>query len=279
MCKCPRVQGTVTTLFPTSKIKKPENTSSLTTTTFLFNFFDHCTCAMRKSQAPSSLAKRGRYTSTKAFVPSTRNRTASVPRYLRNKTTGFPKQLSMKHRYVETIELLTQAGAGPVKLGFKCNGMFDPADALGGHQPLYFDQLSQLYNHYTVLASKIKVNFAIDSSSTAQTGTGGIYIDEDSVFSPTTQTSLMEQASSVYTNLSYQGGPKSLFKTWNARQAFGGNTMDNDHLQGSASGDPVELQHYVIYVVGTVLENVVMRVQVEVEYTAVWDELKSVGSS
>lgn len=42
---------------------------------------------------------------------------------------------------------------------FSCNGIYDPDVTGTGHQPMYFDDMMELYQHYTVLSSKIKVSF------------------------------------------------------------------------------------------------------------------------
>lgn len=42
---------------------------------------------------------------------------------------------------------------------FYCNGTFDPYVALGGHQPMGYDQMMQYYNYCIVIGSKITVDF------------------------------------------------------------------------------------------------------------------------
>lgn len=49
----------------------------------------------------------------------------------------FPQKLNITHKYVETGEH-TFAAATYYTFFYKCNGLFDPRDAIGGHQPLNF---------------------------------------------------------------------------------------------------------------------------------------------
>lgn len=61
-------------------------------------------------------------------------------------------------RYTTRVEF-TPTGIGTQALSFRANDMHDPEAALGGGQPLGFDQLMQLYNNFTVTDSKIMINW------------------------------------------------------------------------------------------------------------------------
>lgn len=151
--------------------------------------------------------------------------------------------------------------------------MYDPDITGVGHQPLYFDNMTALYRHYTVLSSRIKV--------WAQSNTQGcqmaIYIDDDTT-PILTPTQIMEQPSAVSRMIPHGGDVAVLTKAWNARQAFGGNTMDNDELQGSSSANPFEQQTFVTCFT-SLAANATITYYVEIEYTAVWDELVAATGS
>lgn len=47
----------------------------------------------------------------------------------------------------------------------RANGPFDPLFAIGGLQPMYYDEFAALYNRYCVLASEIQVSFVNGTSA------------------------------------------------------------------------------------------------------------------
>ena len=72
-----------------------------------------------------------------------------VPRPLGQYSSGFPKQLAMTHRYSQNVQY-THVGpnANSQYANFGTNCLFDPWLTVGGHQPLYFDQVAAIYQHY-----------------------------------------------------------------------------------------------------------------------------------
>ena len=65
----------------------------------------------------------------------------------------------MSFRYCTTKLSTDTSPATFVRYLFRTNSLYDPDNATGGHQPMYFDQLGALYDRYSVLSSKIIVNF------------------------------------------------------------------------------------------------------------------------
>jgi len=56
---------------------------------------------------------------------------------------------------------------------FRCNNIYDPDATGGGHQPRHFDILAEVYDHYTVLGSKMTAKIVgydagLTASETAQ---------------------------------------------------------------------------------------------------------------
>lgn len=88
--------------------------------------------------------------------------------------TGYPKikrglfakrfgPVSLK--YHDQISINPGAGGTPAWHIFSANGMYDPDNSGGGHQPYGFDQYMAQYEHYTVLASKAVITFNNMSNS------------------------------------------------------------------------------------------------------------------
>lgn len=186
---------------------------------------------------------------------------------------GFPKKLRVVHKYVESLTFT--AGTPSDVRQFTCNGLYDPNITGTGHQPLYFDQLSGIYNHYTVFKSTCTYKVILTSVPCLVSH----YIEDDTTVSTGSQSAEMSTSTAtVHSNLAVR--PTNLTRTWVAKQFFGGDIFDNDLLTGSASANPTEQMYFTFNV--TAMDGVTnpsYSVLVEVLYEAVWDELKTIAQS
>lgn len=73
--------------------------------------------------------------------------------------SGFPMSKVVKMRYVESISVNPDILAAGLYV-FRANSIFDPNVTGTGHQPMGHDEWQDIYNHYTVLGSKIKCTFS-----------------------------------------------------------------------------------------------------------------------
>jgi len=239
---------------------------------------------MQKAQAPSR--KRARTTTTTTTVrqnaPLARKRTG-LYRALGSAKNGFPKMLQMTHRYVESVRIAAPASGTIGKYLFSCNGMYDPNRTGTGHQPMYFDQLSALYNHYTVTSSRIRVEFTLETATVQSANIFGVYIDDDATITPAVVQDFAEQSTAVcQTRSATVNVPYPVIKnSWNAKKAFGGDPLSDPNLQGTSGTDPTEQQYYAIFScdVNTAVLNTAVWYTVFIEYTATWQELKNIISS
>ena len=223
-------------------------------------------------RAPS---KRMRPVGNRAVVPSPYRRSVSIPRGVRSNPTGLPNQLTVKHRFSIPTAFLQQTTAAPAVVLISCNGIFSPT-SLPALKPLYFDKMSDLYDHYTVIASALTVTAHIPSAVTLQNyATVGSYIVDDTTLITNAQ-SAMEQPSSVHKLCTHEGGHVVVRNKWASRQFFGGNTMDNDQLRGSATTNPGEESHFAVYAYTSDASYANVFYTVDVVYTAVWTELRDI---
>jgi len=238
---------------------------------------------MKRSNAPSSVAKRAR-----SSAKTARNiQSFRVPRNaLKFAGTGFPKQLAISHKYFDSKQITVSTGANVTYETFRCNGMYDPDATIAyGHQPGYFDQVGGLYRHYHVMSSIIKVEFTVKASTASSDitrTTCGILIDDDSTPAYTNANTMCEQASSVHA-VCTTFNKLTLYKKWDAKSAFGVGgpaMMANTSLQGSALADPTEQQTWIVFCNSpNAATAVTVRMDVSIIYNAVWDELiEQVGS-
>lgn len=188
---------------------------------------------------------------------------------------GFPKKLKFIHKYVDSLGVQVSAGVQSIRQ-FSCNGLYDPDITSTGHQPIYFDNLTALYDHYTVFRSTITFRIALIQGGGAS---AALYVDDDTTtaaFAP----QAAEQGTGTLNLVPYPTyKPVVLSKTWNAKEYFGGDIFDNDALSGSSAANPLE-QSYFTLVLGS-FDNLQFQynLTVQIVYEAVWDELKTVGLS
>lgn len=179
----------------------------------------------------------------------------------------------MRHRYDELISISSTTGI-PGSYVFSTNGMYDPNVTGTGHQPMFFDNMSLVYNHYTVFKSKITISAVSVVPFELSLG-----IDDDTNI-PTQTTAANENSDTISRLVPlYQGRAITLTRNWSAKAAFGGDIFDNDDLQGNLTNNPVEQMYYYILARTADGSTNTIIVKVQLEYFAVWDELKTQASN
>jgi len=248
---------------------------------------------MRRTGAPS--AKRARTATAKAagakaakttaLATTTKRvfRTLPLSRNVGQYSTGFPKQMFMRHKYIQHFSLAAATGALST-FQISCNGLFDP-DNSGAttHQPLYFDQVSAIYGKYVVLASKATVTFFPGTAgSTAVYALFGAYIEDDTTVAPTTAVGCAEQSSALFRVIAAGLGSdqfdrnNTITLSWDAKKAFGGDVIDNNQLYALTSANPTEQQYFTYFAqdaAATPAASTPVACSVIVEYSVMWFEL------
>lgn len=97
-------------------------------------------------------------------------------------------------RYTGYVFMNSVSGAMSV-VPIHCNSMYDPYQPTGGHQPLYYDTLMLIYNHWVVLKAQMKVTW-VGTTTTEVPCIVGVYTNDDTVTVPATWTTACEQSSS-----------------------------------------------------------------------------------
>lgn len=194
------------------------------------------------------------------------------------RTLGFPKMLKFQHKYWEQLSL-TDSG-GYVHHQFSCNGMYDPNTTGVGHQPMYYDQLAALYDHYTVIGSKIKWTIVPQGTSVQAPYKITTWINDDTA---TTGASASFQENKFAQTRICQGGVNPdrivLTQKWSAKKFFG-NVLANDELKGGTSANLIEQSHFQISFRSLDgVSTISVYAIAEITYIAIWRELKELGSS
>lgn len=212
--------------------------------------------------------------------PRSLNRRYKTPKTKIKTGLGFPLQMVMRHKYHAFFPMTSNAG-GQANYSFWANGMYDPDYTGTGHQPMYFDQMCALYDHYAVTAAKITIRV---SGDTVNQGSSVIscFINDDTTTTPSlTLDSIQENSTAKYFQLSAgnNDGVKTMVLYWNAKKAFGQSVVANPNFQGTSAANPVEASYFTISLLGLNAASVVVNVDVMIEYTSTWTELRDIGGS
>lgn len=184
----------------------------------------------------------------------------------------------MTHKYYDTFKLTSTSGVMQVAK-FSCNGMYDPDISGTGHQPMYFDQMTSLYNHYCVIGSRIKFRIVPNTALTKAVHVG-LFINDDPTVTPTESYQIAEQSTGKLLQLApLTNSSRILTSKWSAKKMFGKSVLANTDLQGTVTGNPTEQSQWNLTVQAFDAGTESVAVEVEVSYIAVWKELKDIPSS
>lgn len=197
--------------------------------------------------------------------------------YLNRRYTNspFPLIRYAKLQYFEELSINPSGTAASV--GYRANGMFDPLVSTGGHQPMGFDQLMAIYDHFEVFGSKITVRFLPNGEQYYC----GIYLDDDSTSVPVNPTQLMEQRGNSMSTLSVTSiKPTIISKKYSQRRTFGKSVRGADSQKGTAAADPTEQANFEVWCCGVAgADPGPVTVLVKIEYFAKFSELRTLSQS
>lgn len=198
-------------------------------------------------------------------------------------SSPFPPSYLTSHRYVETFTL-NPGVATPDVVYYSCNSLFDPTSAVGGHQPLGFDQMTVLYDHYTVIGAKATIRFFSDSDSPSLGANMCYsYVNDDSTAVLTYDT-VLEQGKGVVKSLTTanSGGTCTVTQKFSAKKFFGiTDVKDNEQLKGTASTSPAEQAFFVVGAQGVsaATNPGAIYCNITVDYITIWTERKDLAQS
>lgn len=224
-------------------------------------------------------AKRGRM--VKKVFSKRRGGSGYVRRhtYARLPLTGMPSRKLLRLRYSMEGSINPATAGFSSAIVFKINSLYDPEAALGGHQPLGFDQWAAFYSKYVVLGAKTRCDFY--STSTTPTVANAIvgvrYENDNTIVS--NLTSIIENGRVRWKRLSDVRGSSStttIVSKWSAKKWFGGKNKLMNEVHGAAiSADPSKLCYMHIFA-GPVSETTTdlseIRVRVTIDFIALFTD-------
>jgi hypothetical protein len=197
-----------------------------------------------------------------------------IPGLSPGKQWGFPNSIITKLRYASLIQLNSTTITPLARHLFRCNSCFDPDFTGVGHQPLYYDSYTAIYDQYVVIGAKITVDYMC--TSTGQSALIGIAVDDDSTATTNIDT-ILEANNSISTTLGPLGTDHmTLVSTFEPQEMFGVDAKSDGSSQTAVGSNPSEESYWVLFSYpedGSTAHNV--RAKINIEYTVKFSELKT----
>ncbi len=208
-----------------------------------------------------------------------RSKNNTVATYKTNSPLG--KKFKTMLRYSEssiTLDATTGLLADQV---FRANGLFDPNVTGVGHQPYGYDQIAPMYDHWTVIAARMRVTFTSFDQSTCMVA--GISV-KDTDTALTDKESTIEQGNTKWVTLGTKAGPHStqtITYDLNPNKFLGiSHPLSSSLVRGTVGVDPVEGCYFHIWTgSGPTDDPGIVSAVCTIEYTVVFTEPKNLGSS
>lgn len=196
-----------------------------------------------------------------------------------NMGLGFPKKLLVKQKYNDTF--IMESTLGVVRHSqFILNGLFDPTQGAGTRKPMYFDQYMHIYNHYTVIGTKMVVKFVPYESNTTPLKVA-LWINDDTTIATGVFGDIAEYSKAKSSLLSDSGGKATtLTLNWSAKKTFGGSMLSNELFRGNILANPPEQSVGVITIQSAdTFATTQVAVQIHMEFITVYSELRDILGS
>lgn len=199
--------------------------------------------------------------------------------------TGLPQRVMVKHRYVQTYNLINTVGGSTSFYAIRANGMTNPTITTSGpinnHQPLYFDQYANLYDHYVVIGAKCTFTITNNPGTNAGSYMFTALLDDNTSLLSSDAPTVAEQTQgrNLITMSANENDVKKITLKYSAKKMFGGSILAKDELQGSATVDPTESSAFALVLTNTPTGAFNCWITATVEYVAIWRELREVAPS
>lgn len=156
-----------------------------------------------------------------------------------------PPRMKRTFNYCDKRSLDGGAGGTVSSLFFSANSLYDPDRSGVGHQPMGFDQLMPLYDHFVVTKARINVMAAVASEAVGRAANQVLAINIRDTNTTTTNIAESIEAGRAVWTLMTQGtgarGAVSLSHEVDVRKFLGRQSLLSDpQMKGSIIGNPTE---------------------------------------
>lgn len=193
----------------------------------------------------------------------------------------MPFKFKFQTRYAQNFSLNPGASGTAAVNVFRANDLYDPDLTGVGHQPVGFDQIMTMYNHFTVIASKIRVSFFNEDSARAPfvgiALQGGSAVEADLL-------RYIENGACRYERVGEQGTGGShttVTMQCNVSQWLGRpSLLSEDDCRGSTAGSPTEQVYYHVWAApNSSADHGNINCLVQIDYVAILTEPKDLSAS
>lgn len=192
----------------------------------------------------------------------------------------FPKIHLARLVYRQEFQL-NPVDSDPAYQIFRTSGLFDPdythAGGTGGeHQPMGFDQLAVLYNHYEVISAKITFTVIPNNNNCYM----GVTIDDNATGS-TDLVQMMEQRGTKWRIMPQSSSRvQSITQYYSQKKTFGKAMRGDDSLRSLVTTNPTEGQYFLCWCAGVNgADPAAFNCIVRIEYLAKFTELQTLSKS
>lgn len=192
----------------------------------------------RKTKSPQ---RKKRWATATVALPTKRRRvTPTLVRARGGIARGInplPHNLKTRLAYNQRVTLTAGAADGTARHVFCASSLYDPDQTGSGHQPMGFDQLMPMYDHYVVLGSKITARFyAPVAIQPARVGISG-----QPVLTGREAEEYMEQGDGKSAALGFYSNVPVVTNFYSPLKHMGSDDPANQtKLQGSVSSNPTD---------------------------------------
>ena len=220
--------------------------------------------------------------------PRRRRVPKSVPRNLSLGPT-YPNGIIAKHKYNmnKTLSATYVNGdiPGTALQSFRTASLFDPDRTGVGHQPLFFDEMAAIYNQYRVLGAKCRVRFVNMANEPVIVFGAHLGAPLGTGWNPSQLMERKDVKSQFLSPMNAGGKNQTTMNLFYSPSKFYKQRKENlradNALVGNGVGDvvPSKMTYFEVALaqVDTTLgdqENHKVKIFVEIEYTAFWNDRK-----
>lgn len=206
------------------------------------------------------------------------------------RSTVMPYKFNFTTRYYDNYKQLTATPGTAGQYVWVANGLYDPDGALGGHQPIGFDNLMVFYDHYCVIAAKIKI--CVQNESDQHPVLVALMLSDDNGIASTSIQTLIENGACKWKRLERQGSDGSfinnmrsscvLTKTVNIKRYLSrSRILSDDECKGNISSNPIEGVYFKVICQGIdqSADAVTISFTTQIDYVAILTEPKAIIAS